>query len=221
MPSQPDLDTAPLPQKQRSPRWLLWLAVFAALRCLFFSASFPFFSNLDEAAHTDTVLKYASGQLPTKGYHFFEEETEELFLLWDSPQFRSSKESLAEAGGLIPHMLGFIEKGICDVVLGQNLGDFHTGFRAYSRRVLETIPYRGNSDNFVFDTQVLVQCVHFGFKIGDVPVPVRYYDDSSSINFVSSAVYGLKTLGYLCRFLLQKTGLFKFSMFRRESSART
>jgi len=60
-----------------------------------------------------------------------------------------------------------------NVVLGQNLGDFHSGFRAYRRAVLETIPFERNSNDFVFDSQFLAQAVHFGFKLGDIPVPVR------------------------------------------------
>ena len=70
-----------------------------------------------------------------------------------------------------------------NVALGQNLGDFHSGFRAYTREVLETIPFLENSDDFVFDNQFLAQAVHFGFRIGDVPVPVRYFEEASSIPF--------------------------------------
>lgn len=94
-----------------------------------------------------------------------------------------------------------------NVVLGQNLGDFHTGLRAYTRDVLETLPYERNSDDFVFDSQFLVQAVHFGFKIGDIPVPCRYFDEASSINFRRSASYGLGTLGMLVAFLASKVGL--------------
>jgi len=96
-----------------------------------------------------------------------------------------------------------------NVVLGQNLGDFHTGLRAYNRTVLETLPYERNSDDFVFDTQFLVQAVHFGFKIGDIPVPCRYFDEASQINFKRSARYGLGTLGALAQFVGQRTGLCK------------
>jgi glycosyltransferase involved in cell wall biosynthesis len=87
-----------------------------------------------------------------------------------------------------------------NVWLGQNLGDFHSGFRAYNRRILETIPYQNNSDDFVFDSQFLAQAAHFGFKIGDIPVPVRYFDEASSINFKRSVKYGLSTLGVLAEY---------------------
>jgi glycosyltransferase involved in cell wall biosynthesis len=94
-----------------------------------------------------------------------------------------------------------------NVALGQNLGDFHSGFRAYSRAVLETIPWERNSDDFVFDSQFLAQAVHFGFRIGDVPVPVRYFDEASSINFRRSVKYGLATLGVLGEFHLHRSGI--------------
>jgi hypothetical protein len=70
-----------------------------------------------------------------------------------------------------------------------------------------------NSDNFVFDTQFLIQAVYFGFRIGCVPVPVRYFSEASSINFKNSAVYGTQTLLGLLAFVLQKTGLKKSPLF--------
>lgn len=100
-----------------------------------------------------------------------------------------------------------------NTVLGQNLGDFHSGFRAYTRRVLETIPYHENSDDFVFDTEFLAQAAFYGFRIGDVPIPTRYFDEASSINFSRSFTYGIQTLLVMLKYVLQKTGLFKFSIF--------
>src|SRR5438477_6192158 len=82
-------------------------------------------------------------------------------------------------------------------VLGLNLSEYHTGYRAYSRRFLEAIPFLENSNDFVFDTQVLIQAATFGFKIGEVPAIGRYHADASSVNFMTSTVYGLKTLGAL------------------------
>jgi hypothetical protein len=104
-----------------------------------------------------------------------------------------------------------------NIALGQNLGDFHSGFRAYSRKVLETIPWERNSDDFVFDSQFLAQAVHFGFKIGDVPVPVRYFDEASSINFRRSVKYGLSTLGVLGEYYLHRWGLRNSSRFEPHS----
>jgi len=154
---------------------------------------------------------------------------------------------------LIPYIIGFLEKGICDVilgsrirtrrealdcgmpkykylsnriltfmeniVLGQNISDFHSGYRAYTRKVLETIPYHNNSDDFVFDTEFLVQAVYCQFKIGDVPVPVRYFDEASSINFSHSVIYGFKTLLTLMKYLLQRAGLINFKLFSHDTSA--
>jgi glycosyltransferase involved in cell wall biosynthesis len=101
-----------------------------------------------------------------------------------------------------------------NLALGQNLGDFHSGFRVYRRQVLETIPFDRNSDDFVFDTQFLVQAVHFGFRLGDIPVPVRYFDEASSINFQRSLTYGIRTLGTVGRFWLNRLGLLRSQLFR-------
>ncbi|MFC1592040.1 glycosyltransferase family 2 protein [Thermodesulfobacteriota bacterium] len=100
-----------------------------------------------------------------------------------------------------------------NIVLGQNVSDFHTGYRAYTRKVIETIPFMKNSDNFVFDTQFLVQSVYFGFRIGCVPVPVRYFSEASSIDFANSAVYGMQTLGALLSFVAQKTGIVRSPLY--------
>ncbi|WP_299467598.1 glycosyltransferase family 2 protein [uncultured Gimesia sp.] len=91
-----------------------------------------------------------------------------------------------------------------NIVLGQNLGDFHSGFRAYRREVLETIPFEHNSNDFVFDSQFLAQAVYFDFRVGDIPVPVRYFPEASSINFRRCVKYGLGTLAVLGRFWAQK-----------------
>ncbi len=104
-----------------------------------------------------------------------------------------------------------------NIALGQNLGDFHSGFRAYTREVIETIPYHDNSDDFVFDTEFLAQAAWFGFHIGDVPIPCRYFREASSINFVRSTKYGLQTVGVCLKFLLQKTHLGRFKIFRRKA----
>jgi len=99
-------------------------------------------------------------------------------------------------------------------MLGQNLGDFHSGFRVYRRDVLERIPFEHNSDDFVFDTQFLVQAVHFGFRLGDVPVPVRYFDEASSINFRRSLKYGLETVWTVCRWYLHRLWLWRSRLFQ-------
>lgn len=100
-----------------------------------------------------------------------------------------------------------------NIGMGQNLADFHSGFRCYRREVLERIPYHNNSDDFVFDTQFLAQSAYYGFRIGDAPVPCRYFDEASSINFKRSARYGMLTMWTVMQFCLQKCHLAKFSIF--------
>ena len=91
-------------------------------------------------------------------------------------------------------------------ILGLRLSEYHTGYRAYSRRFLETIPFLENSDDFVFDTQVLIQASTFGFKIGEVPAIGRYHEDASSVSFKTSTVYGLKTLAALLTYVAHRSG---------------
>ena len=78
------------------------------------------------------------------------------------------------------------------------------GMRAYSRQVLESIDYLKNSDDFVFDSQVLFQIVEHGFRMGEIPVPVRYFPEASSINFLRSMRYGIGTVGTALKYLARK-----------------
>ena len=100
-----------------------------------------------------------------------------------------------------------------NIFLGQKLSEFHTGYRAYSKKLLTTIPFMNNSENFVFDTEVIVQTVYFGFKIAEIPCPTRYMKDASSINFKNSLVYGLQTLLSIFKFSLAKLGIKKSKIF--------
>lgn len=128
-------------------------------------------------------------------------------------RIRSRKEALDGGMPVYKYIANRCLTFVENVVLGQNLGDFHSGFRAYRREVLETIPYEKNSDDFVFDSQFLAQAVRFGFKLGDVPVPVRYFDEASSINFVRSTRYGLLTLWVLVSFALSKLRIWRSPLF--------
>jgi len=94
-----------------------------------------------------------------------------------------------------------------NVCLGQNMGEFHSGFRAYRREVLERLPFERFSDDFVFDSQFLVSAVDAGFRLGEIPVPVRYMPEASSIGFRRSVRYGLGTLGAVAQFLAKRVGL--------------
>jgi glycosyltransferase involved in cell wall biosynthesis len=100
-----------------------------------------------------------------------------------------------------------------NLVTGQNLSEWHTGYRAYSRKVLEKIPYHKNSNGFVFDSQFLIQAVYFGFRIGDLPVPCRYMREASSINLSRSIVYGMGTVKTVFQFILQKLHMVKSHLF--------
>jgi glycosyltransferase involved in cell wall biosynthesis len=100
-----------------------------------------------------------------------------------------------------------------NLALGQNLGDFHSGFRVYRRAVLEKLAFERNSDDFVFDTEFLVQAIRLGFRLGDIPVPVRYFSEASSINFKRSVRYGISTLGVVAKFWLDRLGLYRAGIF--------
>jgi glycosyltransferase involved in cell wall biosynthesis len=106
-----------------------------------------------------------------------------------------------------------------NLILGQSLGDFHSGFRAYSRRVLETIPFERNSEDFAFDQEFLIQAIYFNFKIGDVPVPVRYMKEASSISFRRSLRYGLGGLQAFASMRLHQAQLRPDPRFRRRGSS--
>jgi glycosyltransferase involved in cell wall biosynthesis len=82
-----------------------------------------------------------------------------------------------------------------NLLVGQKLSEYHTGYRAFGRRVLETLPLLANSDDFLFDNQMLVQCHHWRFRISEISCPTRYFPEASSINFRRSVRYGLGTLG--------------------------
>jgi len=100
-----------------------------------------------------------------------------------------------------------------NLFLGVKLSEYHTGYRAFSREVLTRLPLLENSDDFVFDNQMLAQCVHFGFRIGEVSCPTKYFEEASSINFRRSVKYGLGVLATTLQFALQRMGLAHFRIF--------
>jgi glycosyltransferase involved in cell wall biosynthesis len=93
------------------------------------------------------------------------------------------------------------------------LSEYHTGYRAFSRKVLAALPVLENSDDFVFDNQMLAQCVYFGFRIGEVSCPTKYFAEASSINFRRSVKYGLGVLATTIQFALQKAEIAQFRIF--------
>ncbi len=94
-----------------------------------------------------------------------------------------------------------------NLVLGVKLSEYHTGFRAFTREVLETLPLEENSDDFVFDSEMLVQTVYFGFSVGELSCPTRYFKDASSINFSRSVKYGFGVLATTMKYLLRRLGI--------------
>ena len=94
--------------------------------------------------------------------------------------------------------------GLENLVFGQRLSEYHTGFRAYSRRLLETIPYDRNSDDFVFDQELIAQAIAAGFGIGEIAVPTRYFAEASSVGLKRSIIYGLATLRVCARYALHR-----------------
>lgn len=129
-------------------------------------------------------------------------------------RIRTRKEALNGGMPLYKYISNRFLTIIENIVLGQNLGDFHSGFRAYTKEVLLTIPYHNNSNDFVFDTEFLAQSVFFGFRLGDIPIPTRYFKEASSINFIRSLKYGILTLLVMLKYLIQKAGLMRFKIFR-------
>ena len=110
-------------------------------------------------------------------------------------------------------------------LLDAKLSEYHTGYRAFGRKVLETLPLLENSDDFVFDNQMLTQCLYFGFRVGEVSCPTKYFPDASSISFRRSVTYGLGVLGTSVQCALQRRRLRNYRMFdtagRRLDSAIT
>jgi glycosyltransferase involved in cell wall biosynthesis len=104
-----------------------------------------------------------------------------------------------------------------NLVTGAKLSEYHSGYRAFSREVLLSLPLLMNSDDFVFDNEMLVQAIYFGYRIGEISCPARYFPEASSIDFRRSVKYGFGVLWTSARFRLQKWGLATFRMFDRQA----
>jgi len=128
-------------------------------------------------------------------------------------RIRTRKETLEGGMPVYKYISNRFLTALENMGFGQNLGDFHSGFRAYRRKVLEQINYSGNSDDFIFDTEFLAQAVFHGFRIGDIPVPTRYSPEASSISFQRSLKYGIQCVVVVIKYLLQKTRIHNFTLF--------
>jgi glycosyltransferase involved in cell wall biosynthesis len=102
-----------------------------------------------------------------------------------------------------------------NIFLGVKLSEYHTGYRAFSRDVLTRLPLVENSDDFVFDNQMLAQCVYFGFNIGEVSCPTKYFTDASSINFRRSVKYGLGVVQTTLQFAMERAGIGHRAIFSK------
>jgi len=100
-----------------------------------------------------------------------------------------------------------------NTLMNQKLSEYHTGYRAFSREVLEKVPYHKNSDDFVFDNQMLAQICYAGYEIAEVTCPTKYFDEASSINFRRSSTYGLGVLRTSLQYFLAKIGIYKAAIF--------
>ncbi|MBI5185982.1 MAG: glycosyltransferase family 2 protein [Nitrospinae bacterium] len=100
-----------------------------------------------------------------------------------------------------------------NLLIGYKLSEYHTGYRAFTRRVLETLPLEENSDDFVFDNQMLAQCVYYNFTIGEISCPTKYFPEASSINFSRSLKYGIGVLYTSLQFLLSKRRILPSRIF--------
>lgn len=100
-----------------------------------------------------------------------------------------------------------------NLIIGQKLSEYHTGYRAFTKEVLEKINYPANSDDFVFDNQMLVQIFHAGYEIAEITCPTKYFPEASSINFMRSSKYGIGVLGTSFKYLFQKWGIAKYPIF--------
>lgn len=109
-------------------------------------------------------------------------------------RIRSRKEALLGGMPLYKYIANRILTIIENIVLGENLSEYHTGFRAFHKRTLKKLPFHKYSDDFFFDQQILISAIRKGFKVGEIPVPVRYFKDSSSINFYRSLKYGAEII---------------------------
>ena len=107
-----------------------------------------------------------------------------------------------------------------NILVGHKLSEYHTGYRAWSRKTLESLPLLNNSDDFVFDNQMLAQTIYQGFRIGEISCPTRYFPEASSINFKRSVIYGLGVLLNSLRFRLQRMGLKNYAIFSSSPAAK-
>lgn len=133
-------------------------------------------------------------------------------------RIRTRKEVLAGGMPVYKYLGNRMLTVIENLVLGLNLSEYHTGFRAFRKEVLKNIPFHKFSDDFVFDQEMLISASYAGYRIGETPVPVRYFPEASSINWARSVKYGLSTLLSLVTYLVTVGGLYHFPIFAKKKA---
>jgi len=131
-------------------------------------------------------------------------------------RIRTRKEALHGGMPMYKYFMNRLLTLTMNVILGQNLAEGHSGFRVYNAKIFESIDYQNNSNDFSFDAELITQSVYFGFKLGDAPMPVRYFSEASSISFKDSSIYGFKILSTLMKFILQKLRIYRFKIFQEK-----
>jgi glycosyltransferase involved in cell wall biosynthesis len=128
----------------------------------------------------------------------------------------------AIAGGMprYKYVANRVLTALQNLIVGSKLSEFHTGYRAFSRRVLETLPLAANSQDFIFDNQILVQALAFGMRIGEISCPTRYFEDASEISFRRSVVYGFGVLWTSVQYRLWRWGLAHPRIFSNRADLR-
>lgn len=130
-------------------------------------------------------------------------------------RIRTREESLNGGMPLYKYLGNRLLTIVQNIILGQNLSEYHTGLRAFDAKVLRKLPFHKFSDGFVFDQDILVSALREKFRIGEIAVPVRYFPDASSINFKRSVIYGLSTLYSLVLYLLDATKIYRSKIFSK------
>ena len=130
-------------------------------------------------------------------------------------RIRTRKEALEGGMPLYKYLGNRFLTILQNIILGQNLSEYHTGFRAFDKKVLKKLPFHKFSDDFVFDQEILVSAIREGYRVGEIPVPVRYFPQASSISFKRSVKYGFGVLSTLFFFILSNFQIYKSKLFLR------
>ena len=129
-------------------------------------------------------------------------------------RIRTRREALEGGMPAVKYILNRLLTPLENIILGVNFTEHLSGFRAYSRKVLETVPFQRMSNDFVFDQEFMASAIAQGFRVGEIPVPVRYYEESSSIQFLKGSKFLIETGIVLLQYILHTTGIKKFSIFK-------